>query len=83
MIKIILEVHSASGELKGRLTHSTNDDGEFEIPVKQLSQLPVGSAKIAIKRIWLGGFYPLSDKTVMMGVKTAVSVVGKVKIVAE
>lgn len=87
MIKIIIEVLSASGNLQsslqGRLTVSTNDDGEYEIPVKLLIQLPEGSAKIAVKRIWLGGFHPFTDQTQMLGVKTVVSVVGKAKVVAE
>ncbi|MEK6628224.1 MAG: hypothetical protein AABY53_06325 [Bdellovibrionota bacterium] len=83
MIKIIIEVRTASNVLKGRLTLSTSDDGEFNIPVNLLSQLPEGSAKIAIKRIWLGGFHPFADKTQMLGVKTVVSVVGKAKVVAE
>lgn len=82
MIKIIIEVISASGSLRGRLTVSTNDDGEFEISTKLLSQLPEGSAKIAIKRIWLGGCHPFSDKNEMLGIKTAVSIVGKAKIAA-
>lgn len=83
MIKIIIEVMSASKSLQGRLTVSTNDDGEFSIPVELLSQLPEGSAKIAVKRIWLGEFQPFSGKNEMLGVKTVVSVVGTAKVVAD
>lgn len=80
MIKIIIEVYASPGKLSGRVTLSTNDDGEFHVPVNLLSQLPDGEGKIAVKRIWLGQFQPKTEANDMLGVKCAVSVVGKVKV---
>lgn len=80
MIKVIIEVYSSSGKLGGRVTLSTNDDGEFDVPVNLLSQLPTGEGKIAIKRIWLGQFQPKAETSDMLGVKCAVSIVGKAKV---
>ena len=80
MIKIIIEVRSVSGLLKGRLTASASDDGAFDVPTSLLSQLPEGNAKIAIKRILIGGFHPFEKKDEMLGVRTAVSVVGVARV---
>ena len=79
-VKVIIEVYDSAGKLTGRLTTSTTDDGEFDMPTDLLSQLPAGEGKIAFKRIWLGEFKPASDKNDMIGVKSVVSVVGKAKI---
>ena len=83
MIKIIIEVFSNSGSLTGHLTVSTNDDGTFDIPIKLLSQLPEGSAKIALRRIWLGEFSSPLDSKQMLGVRTSVSSVANAKVVAD
>lgn len=82
LIKIIIEVEDSSENLLGRLTVSTNDDGEFNIPIQLISSLPAGSAKIAVKKIWLGEFQPSAEKKETLGVKTVVSVVGKAKVAA-
>lgn len=80
MIKVIIETYSASGSLTGRLTISTNDDGDFSVPLSYLNQLPSGNGKIAIKRIWLGEFQPNEKTSDTIGVKSVVSIVGKVKV---
>lgn len=80
LVKIIVEVYSTSGKLAGRVTVSTKDDGEYDLPANLLSQLPAGEGKIAIKRIWFGEFQPDKDKTEMIGLKSVMSIVGKAKI---
>jgi hypothetical protein len=80
MIKVIYEVYSATGQLTGRLTLSTNDDGDFSVPSAYLNKLPAGQGKIAIKRIWFGEFQPNEKNNETIGVKSAVSVVGQIKI---
>ena len=80
LVKIIIEVYTASGNLAGRVTVSTKDDGEYDLPVNLLSQLPDGEGKIAIKRIWFGEFQPLKDKSDMIGLRSVMSIVGKAKI---
>lgn len=80
MIKIIIETYSNDGKLTGRLTISTNDDGDFSVPAQYLSQLPSDGGKIAIKRIWLGEFNPSEKSTETIGVKSVVSLVGQVKV---
>lgn len=81
IIRIIIEVVSDLGELKGRLTISTNDDGEFIIPSSLLTKLPNGKSKFAIKRIWIGGFHPEKETNKILGVRTSSSIVGKAIIV--
>ena len=83
MIKVIIETYSSSGQLTGRLTVSTNDDGDFNVPTSYLNQLPSGSGKIAIKRIWLGEFQPNEKSSETVGVKSVVSLVGKVKVLEQ
>lgn len=80
LVKIIIEVYSASGKLAGRVTVSTNDDGEYSMATNLLSQLPAGEGKIAIKRIWFGEFQPDKDKTEMIGLKSVMSIVGSAKV---
>ena len=80
MIKVIIEMYSEAGQLTGRLTVSTNDDGEFNVPSQYLNQLPSGPGKIAVKRIWLGEFKPTEESKEIIGVKSVVSVVGTIKI---
>ena len=80
VVKVIIEVYDSAGKLIGRLTTSTTDDGEFDVPRELLSQLPVGEGKIAFKRMWFGEFQPVKDKTEMIGLKSVMSVVGKAKI---
>lgn len=80
MIKVIIETYSTEGKLTGRLTISTNDDGDFSVPSQYLNQLPNDSGKIAIKRIWLGEFNPNDKSTETIGVKSVVSLVGRVKL---
>ena len=80
VIKVIIEVYDTAGKLIGRLTTSTTDDGEFDVPTDLLSQLPVGEGKIAFKRMWFGEFQPVKDKTEMIGLKSVMSVVGKAKV---
>lgn len=81
IIRIIIEVVTDLGELKGRITISTNDDGEFIIPSALLSKLPNGKSKFAIKRIWIGGFHPEKDNNKIIGVRTSSSIVGKAVVV--
>lgn len=81
IVRIIIEVFSNTGEIAGRLTISTNDDGEFTVPSNFLNQLPIGKAQLAVKRIWVGGFYPEKDNVGMMGIRMASSVIGKAVIV--
>lgn len=83
LVKIIIEVINTADELQGRLTVSTNDDGEYSIPAKLISSLPSGQAKIAIKKIWLGEFQPTASKKETLGVKTVVSLIGKAKIAVD
>lgn len=83
MVRVIIEVYDSSGNLNGRLTVSTSDDGEFDVPTNLLSQLPEGEGKIAVKRIWLGEFQPKSEKNDMIGIKCVVSIVGKAKVLAD
>ncbi len=83
MVKVIIEVYDAAAKLTGRLTTTTTDDGEFDIPTELLKQLPAGEGKIAFKRMWLGEFKPDEDKNDMIGVKSVVSVVGKAKILED
>lgn len=80
LVKIIIEVYSATGKLIGRVSVSTKDDGEYDLPAKLLNQLPLGEGKIALKRIWFGEFQPDKDKSDMIGVKSAMSVVGRSKV---
>ncbi len=80
LVKIIVEVYSTSGKLAGRVTVSTKDDGEYDMPANLISQLPAGDGKIAIKRIWFGEFQPDKDKAEMVGLKSITSIVGKAKI---
>lgn len=80
VIKVIIEVCDSTGKLIGRLTTSTTDDGEFDVPTDLLSRLPVGEGKIAFKRMWFGEFKPTSDKNDLIGIKSVVSVVGKAKV---
>lgn len=81
IVRIIIEVKSDSGDLRGRLTISTVDDGEFIIPSDLLEKLPSGKSQIAIKRIWVGGFYPEENHSKIIGIRTASSVVGKAIVV--
>ncbi|HPI39411.1 MAG TPA: hypothetical protein PLJ21_01320 [Pseudobdellovibrionaceae bacterium] len=81
VIRIIIEVTSDLDELKGRLTISTNDDGEFIIPSALLAKLPNGKSKFAFKRIWIGGFHPEMDNNKVIGVRTSSSIVGKAIVV--
>jgi len=82
MVKIIIEVYSPS-DLKplGKLTISTNDDGEYTIPASIISKLPSGDSKIALKRIWLGSFDKPTSKSDLIGVRTVSSIVGRAKII--
>lgn len=80
LIKVIIEIYSTDGKLAGRVTISTRDNGEYDVPANFLQQLPAGSGKIAIKRIWFGEFQPQLDSSDMVGVKCVVSALGSVKI---
>lgn len=81
MVKVIFETYSTAGLLTGRLTVSTNDDGDFNIPAQYLNQLPTDIGKIAVKRIWLGEFKINEDVAERVGVRSVVSSVAKIKIV--
>jgi hypothetical protein len=81
MVKVIFETYSATGLLTGRLTVSTNDDGDFSVPAQYLNQLPSDSGKIAVKRIWLGEFKINDNSSERVGVRSVTSSVAKVKII--
>lgn len=81
MVKVIFETYSITGLLTGRLTVSTNDNGDFNIPVQYLNQLPSDNGKIAVKRIWLGEFKINENVAERVGVRSVVSSVAKIKIV--
>ena len=81
MVKVIFETYSATGQLTGRLTVSTNDDGDFNVPAQYLNLLPSDSGKIAVKRIWLGEFKVNESSSDRVGVRSVVSSVAKVKII--
>lgn len=83
MVKVIIEVYLPEGKLAGRITISTKDDGEYDVPAKFLSQLPAGDGKIAVKRIWFGEFQSNKEKGEMIGVKCVVSAVGKAKVLED
>lgn len=80
MVKVIIETYSAGGQLTGRLTVSTNDDGDFNVPAQYLNQLPNDSGKIAVKRIWLGEFKINENSSEKVGVRSVVSAITKIKI---
>ena len=82
MVTVILEVYDSAGKLSGRVTASTTDDGEFDLPQNLINQLGEGEGKIANKRIWFGEFQPAENGD-MIGVKCVVSLVGKLKIIAD
>ncbi|MEQ1723462.1 MAG: hypothetical protein ABL930_09820 [Pseudobdellovibrio sp.] len=81
MVKVIFETYSATGQLTGRLTVSTNDDGDFNVPAQYLNQLPNDNGKIAVKRIWLGEFKINQNDSEKVGVRSVASAVAKVKMI--
>lgn len=66
-IQIIVEMLNGQ-DVTARLAVETKDDGLYRITPEALAKIPVGSGRIALKRISVGGF--LDGKNEMVSVKT-------------
>jgi hypothetical protein len=77
-IQVIIET-LRSGTVTGRVVAETKDDGLYFIPGSSISQLPLGAARLAVKRIGAGGFMRNQDS--MVGVKSVLTKIFKADVV--
>jgi len=81
MVRIeVLESQEKGAKVIGELNLTAKDDGAYFLTAKQLSGLPTGPARMAVRRVDLGGF-ARPEQTALIGVKAVSTLIAKAQVV--